>query len=749
MAEPVRKRCAVPVLLTLLGFVPVVAWAQAPAPAAPAGAGEILIRAETQSAQKGHYEFRGFVDLRAADFRIQADALDYFEDVPEGATAPVRRIEARGNVVFIQGDERLSGTRLRLDLDTATGTFENALGYVTGVFVEGRSIERIDSDTYEIEGGTFTSCAQPVPRWSFSASRARLDVDDRITATNVVLRVKQVPALYLPWFVYPIEEDQRSTGFLFPHFGYSEARGVQVRTGFFWAMGRHADQTFSADTYSRFGSGFGHELRYLRETPSRGHLTTNLFRPAKVDRWDYDLDWTLLQELPGRVRTSAIIREYSHTQIQRQLQDSLDRSSRRTRSSVVNLQRTFGGTTVGLLADNVDTFFHGLEETTRRHRPSFRVDHSPRKLGRSGLVLSLEGRAESLWLGTMVGKEMVTHSWSRFDVWPRLSRPISLGFLQVTPEVQYRYTRWGMVQGEEDELVEGRLDREYLETGVELSGPNFSRVFTTAGHRKLKHVIGPEVRWLRRPAIEVYDQVPEFDHHDLVVGTNQVEYALVQRLYARRAARPGREDAAELLTWRVGQTWYFNLAEDPAQHDPNYVSSNFRPGLVPSHLSPVQSRLRFHPSRRASADFDVEYDASYHTLRRLALAASLDLDRVSLGARWARKYDVDDDGQGTVVITTGHETLRAAARVSVLPDRLSLQGTADYDVFSGRLIHASGRLRYDVQCCGFMAEVVRANQEAPDTRYGFSIELANIGAIGSLSGGGEDESRRRNVGGLR
>jgi hypothetical protein len=445
--------------------------------------GEILIRAETQSAQKGHYKFRGFVDLRSTEFRIQADSLDYFEDTAEGASAPVRRIEAQGNVVFIRGEERLSGTRLLLDLDKSTGTFENALGYVTpGVFIEGKSIERLDSDTYRIEDGTFTSCAQPVPRWSFRASSANLDIKDKITATNVRFKVKQVPAFYLPHFVYPIEEDQRSTGFLFPHFGYSAVRGVNVGSGFFWAMGRHADQTFSLDRYTRFGTGFGHELRYLRETPSRGNLTTYLFRASKIDRWDYDLSRAILQEFPGNIRATANISRHSHTEIQRSMQDSLDRSSRRTRSSVLNVQRTIGQTTVGLLTDNVDTFFHGVEESARGHRPTLRLDHSPQKLGSTGFVLSWQGSAERLSLGKMVGKELIAKSWSRFDASPRLSRPMAISFLQVTPAVQYRYTRWSVLQNEEAELVGGNLDRRYLETSLEMRGPTFPRVFSTGGN---------------------------------------------------------------------------------------------------------------------------------------------------------------------------------------------------------------------------------------------------------------------------
>ena len=54
----------------------------------------------------------------------------------------------------------------------------------------------------------------------------------------MVFRVKDVPAFYVPYFIYPIEQDQRSTGILFPHFGQSDMRGYNIGTGFFWAMGR-------------------------------------------------------------------------------------------------------------------------------------------------------------------------------------------------------------------------------------------------------------------------------------------------------------------------------------------------------------------------------------------------------------------------------------------------------------------------------------------------------------------------------
>jgi LPS-assembly protein len=224
----------------------------------PLPPGEIRVKAEVQEQlDKGHYAWRGLVDLRIGAARILADKADvYRETQPDGTVK--QRLVAEGNVVFIRGEERLSGDRMEMD-DTGHGFFYHAIGYVQpGVFVEGRRVERVDKDTYRVEGGKFTSCAQPNPRWMFQASSARIEVDDKIIAKNAVFRVKGVPAFYLPILYYPISRDGRSSGLLFPHFGHSSTKGFEVGTGFFWAMGRSVDQTFYGDYYSSLGFGVGH-----------------------------------------------------------------------------------------------------------------------------------------------------------------------------------------------------------------------------------------------------------------------------------------------------------------------------------------------------------------------------------------------------------------------------------------------------------------------------------------------------------
>lgn len=718
--------------------VPVEATPPAQAPCDPAK-GDVCVNAERlRRNEKDHLSWEGFVDLQFGDGRIQAEQLDlYTEPKPDGTTS--RRVEASGNVVFLRGQERLSGQSLKMDLTTGKGTFENAIGYAEpGVFVEAKSIERVDPHTYRINGGKFTSCCQPNPRWDFSASSATLKVDKKITARNVVFRAKAVPAFYLPYFVYPIEQDQRSTGFLFPHFGQSSVRGFNLGGGFFWAMGRSLDQTFYADRYTKYGYGFGHELRYALPTPSRGNFRTYLLRRSDGGAWEHDFNWTAVQQLPGRVRANLQVQETSNVAFQEQIQDSLDYASRRFRRSSVSLQRAFGPHNLLLQADSTDTFFPELDGTitqiTQRHLPLFKVNGSPQKNRATGLVLAYEARAENIENSDPGGSS----KYARYDANPRLSRPISVSFLQLTPEVQVRGTRYSRSDVAGAGTTGDPITRKYVEANVEMRGPNFSKVFDTEGNfysDRYKHVIGPEATFTRRTGIdrELFDTIPKFDGHDYLVDTSEVRYGLVQRFYAKRPGRGGKLDAIEFFNWRISQTYYFDI--EASTFDPNYNYENLLlgPSGEPARFSPLRSQMRFRPNDFITSNFTVQYDTTLKQVRNIDLSAGVEYPTFRFDAGWSRANRVARNPENR---RRTYDTLRGSSRWAIVPGRLAMEAGADYNILDKKLLRLSGVLRYDIQCVGFLVEYIRSEYGARvgERQFRFSIELANIGSMGNFMG---------------
>jgi len=710
--------------------------------------GEIRLKAETQEqVGKGHYRARGFVDIRIGDTRLQCERVDlYEEEKPGGKTS--RRIVAEENVVFMRGEERLSGDRLEMDADTGRGVFENAIGYVQpGVFIEGRRIERLGEKTYRVEGGRFTSCSQPNPRWNFNMTSARIEVDDKVVARNVVFKIKSVPVFYLPVIYYPIREDQRSTGFLFPHIGHSSIKGFEVGTGFFWAMGRSFDQTFYADHYSKIGWGFGHEFRYAAEQPSRGTFRTYVIRTDRDQPLDYDLDWNALQMLPGKFRATVNVRQYSDLLFQQQYQDNFNLATTRTRRSAGNVQRSFGSNVFSIVADRNETFF-GEDTRVQQRLPSATLRRFPQKLGRTGIVFGYEAKAERVGFGSGDAVE----SFSRFDVAPQLSRPLSSTFLQVTPSATVRYTRYtSSYLGEEDAttvLGGPAIGRRFFEGSLDVRGPTFSRVFDVGGPYtdRIKHVIGPEVTWTYRTRVDDFNDIPKFDGTDWYLGTNQIDYAIVQRLLAKRPGPGGKSIPHEFLSLRVGQTYYVQISDGQNNFDPNYSSSAFGPGFTPAHLSPILSRLRLRPVPSVTGDLSVEYDVNFKQLHTMFFSGGINGARGSLQAGWSRVLQLAELAENRKVTAN---TIRGSGTLQVVPNKITLNGSANYDFVRKVLLQSSARLRWETQCCGFNAEMVRYNyNQRQDRQFRFSIDLANVGSIGNFL----DENapgQRQGLGGYR
>ena len=83
---------------------------------------------------------------------------------------------------------------------------------------------------------------------------------------------------------YPINKENRSTGFLMPTYGNSTIRGQTLNNAFFWAINRSQDATVYHDWYSKTGQSLGGEYRYIAGRRARRELKTSLPERARRRR---------------------------------------------------------------------------------------------------------------------------------------------------------------------------------------------------------------------------------------------------------------------------------------------------------------------------------------------------------------------------------------------------------------------------------------------------------------------------------
>jgi len=103
-----------------------------------------------------------------------------------------------------------------------------------------------------------------------------------------------------------------------------------------------------------------------------------------------------------------------------------------------------------------------------------------------------------------------------------------------------------------------------------------------------------------------------------------------------------------------------------------------------------------------------------------------------LSGGWSRSVRLSEDPAKRLV---GAQSLRGNTTLEVLPRRLYLEGSADYDMLNRVLWQLRGQVRYAVQCCGFSVEYIQYDWNGRNERkWRFNLDLANIGSIGRFLG---------------
>src|SRR5207302_10643480 len=194
------------------------------------------------------------------------------------------------------------------------------------------------------------------------------------------------------------------------------------------------------------------------------------------------------------------------------------------------------------------------------------------------------------------------------------------------------------------------INRRALDASVEFRPPALERIFEhqVYGH-KLKHVIEPRILYRRVAGVDNFSKILRFDDRDILSDTNEVEYAIVNRLYAKTTSpepeKCGPEGMPALIIggapppsrvpWERSQaTTPRPCQEGPGTHEivtwelaqKYFIDPTFGGALVPGRrnvltstvdltgiafltderrLSPLISRLRVSLNTRS----DVEWDA--------------------------------------------------------------------------------------------------------------------------------------------
>ncbi len=698
------------------------------------------------------------VRIDCDDMHLSADQVEVFDG---------HQVVATGNVLFESDTNRIASERLEFDTKTRTGTFYNAAGTLSmegradrsffgtqepDAMFRGEEIHKLAPDTYKIVHGAFTTCVQPTPRWEMVAGSVTLKVNDHALMTNSILRVKGVPVMYLPIFYYPVQDDDRATGFLLPMYGASTIRGQSLSNAFFWAINRSQDATFTHDYYSKTGQGVGGEYRYELGGGNRANATFNILKEHAADYQQSDgsvasigesqsflMRGALTQGLGHGLHARANVNYTSSLAVQQRYQQDILQINNRSRNIGANVTGNWSEYVFSATADRTDTFYSEDSLTSTGGLPRVTFSRGERPIGRSKIYFGVNSEyVTQLYKTEDQGVIRDDRGLTRVDVRPVVRIPFTKWpFLTVNSSVSWRGTYWSESLDPTNlavQIPEG-IGRRYFDFQARMTGPVFNRIFDTPNNayaQKFKHVIEPTFTIERVTAIDVFNRVVQIDGNDRIPGSvTRINYGVNNRLYAKR------QTSREIVGVSVTQTYYSDATA--SQYDPNYQNS-FNSQAKPSSFSPIRIQSRVAPTDHFQTDFSTEFNTQVNTFTTYTASGSYNSTRFQVTGGWSDRRLIPELPEFSNPALANHD-INATTTVRNPGNHLGGTYAFNYDLRNANFRQQRIMLFYNAQCCGLNIEYQTYNLGGvsnfvvpQDRRFNLSFTLAGIGTFSNFFG---------------
>jgi LPS-assembly protein len=785
-------------LLLLPGVVTSQLLAEASAPAASQ---EVIIRAQQQEKAGDVFHLRGDVEITFRQFTVRADEITYDSSSGE--------ITARGNLRFQGGphDERLSASHGSYNLQTESGRFYEVVGS-TGARFRGRGVILTSSNPFVFSGkmvekrgnryivhdGSVTSCRLPDPKWSFSAERVEVVPGGNARIYHSTFYLFKVPIFYFPFVAHPVENLGRQSGFLIPTVGQSSRKGTIIGDAFYWAINRSMDATFGAEYYSR--RGFAQHGEFRARPSDQSFVLLQYFGVVDRDRQGgQEARLSAEGVFPRRTRGVANIDYLSSFVFRLAFAETFALAVNSEVRSLAFLSHNYRGLGANLLAARYQNFQSSTpgDLITIVHAPTFEFSGLERPILGSRFHWSFNAAIEGL---SRREPNFVTATVGRVDLEPRLSLPLLWKSWSIRPELALRNTYYS------DRLVPGSgggigraspnaVNRRALEGSLELRPPALARVFETPvlGH-KLKHSFEPRMVYRMVSGVDSFPSIIRFDARDILSDTNELEYALVNRIYAKRAvpgpgecdekapqAQPGARvavspapeqqapevsqpewaqspegrqtppclpgQARDVVSWELAQKYFFDPGFGGAvvngRRNVFTTTAEFT-GIAfltePRRFSPVISRLRVRATHSADIEWHLDYDSRKGRLSSSTAFVNYSVGNFALGGGHTFLHAPGEVIVSQPIPSPGEfNQFRTLLRYGNPNKRgWSSGATIGFDANLRFLQYSAAQTTYNWDCCGLTFEYRRfaLGGVRNENQFRFALTLANVGTFGTL-----------------
>ncbi|NIF17437.1 LPS-assembly protein LptD [Pantoea sp. Cy-639] len=202
----------------------------------------------------------GNVVMRQGSMQAEADEANLYQTENRG--------ELKGNVKIRDNGTLVVGDEAQIQLDTGEARVDNAEYVMHKSHIRGNALyaKRAENAIIRLKDGTYTTCEPGSNAWQLKGNNITLNPATGFgTATNVTLRVKDLPVFYTPYIYFPID-DRRQSGFLPPSFSTSSDTGFMLLTPYYFNLAPNYDATLYPRYMAKRGMMMEGEFRYLTKS---------------------------------------------------------------------------------------------------------------------------------------------------------------------------------------------------------------------------------------------------------------------------------------------------------------------------------------------------------------------------------------------------------------------------------------------------------------------------------------------------
>lgn len=568
----------------------------------PGNGNELEVEAGQVKRENGRVELSSDVRLRHGPWRVRAKSVTAHEDKKEAKLSDGVHVSGPGVV--------MEAERMELNYERMHAEVENARFRVaSGAAGQARRLVRSEDGLVEAESVIYTTCALEDPAWSLHAETVQVDPEKKQgDAYNATLKIGSVPILYLPWIGFPIG-DARKSGWLIPELGTSDDLGYSLELPYYLNLAPHYDAVLSARYMRRRGLQLRPSGRY------RTHHGAGALAVEYLDDKEDDDDRYLLHWRHNGVRPNGWDYQVNYTDVsdREYLEDfksgiyGLSRTRLRQEAHVAYRSADW---TFSAAVQGSDPLKDEIEQWDRvpkiRTKGVFRVPSA-------GLVLT-PVLAVDAFRGNL---DMLGFQGERYDASLVATRKFAGTGWQVTPRLQWRYTRYSLTYSD---AVEAAAEEEgvSLDRSPSRTLPIFSVDARTRFERHLENgalqTLEPRLFYFNRQRRD-HSDIPVFDSRRM-----DPDFDTMFRI--ARAVGPDRVGAADLLAAglttriidpvsgylklraRVGRIWYFRSPGGLIQgNEGDHAKSAWATeiDLRPVPQLQIRSALRFDPGHEGSS----------------------------------------------------------------------------------------------------------------------------------------------------